>query len=108
MLSTRDLIRLTRWENAGHLPYSPILIGDQVVALAKFMAENEVSIATIEVALAEKADNASLPFFFVRHDEDFTRFHVTPGNVLAGEYLSRTKTLNEDGLVELFQYCGNK
>jgi hypothetical protein len=76
--------------------------------MAKFMAENEVPTAQLEMALAEKAENSSLTFFYVRHNENFTRFHVTPGNVLAGAYLSRTKTLNEDGLVGLFQYSSNK
>ena len=108
MLSTRDLVNLKRRENAGYAQYSPIFIGDHVVAMAKFIAENEISTPQLEMALAENAENSSLPFFYVRHDENFTRFHVTPGNVLAGAYLSRTKTLSEDGLVGLFQYCSNK
>jgi hypothetical protein len=108
MLSTSDLVSLKRREDAGCAQYSPIFIGDHAVAMAKFMAENEIPTAQLEMALAEKADDASLPFFYVRHNENFTRFHVTPGNVLAGAYLSRTKILSEDGLVGLFQYCSNK
>ena len=106
-LSSRDLIRLKRREDAGQNQYSPIFIGDHAVAMAKFMAENEVPTAQLEMALAEKADDVSLPFFYVRHNADFTRFLVTPGNLLAGSYLSKTKTLSEDGLVGLFAYCGN-
>ena len=87
--------------------YSPIFIGDRAVALAKFMAEGESPTATLEMALAEKADNDSLPLFYIRHDSDFTRFHVTPGNMSAVRYLLTPKTLSEDGLAGLFQYCSN-
>ena len=104
-ISPRDLARLKRREAAGHFQYSPILIGDQAVAMAKFMAEDEIPTAQLEMALAEKAENTSLPFFYIRHDEGFTRFIVTPGNLLAGVYVSTPKTLSKDGLVELFQYC---
>ena len=107
MLSTSDLVRMMRRENAGGNQYSPILIGDQVVAMAKFMAENAIPTAQLEMALAEKAENADLPLFYIRHDEYCTRFQVTPGNMLAAKYLSSPKTLNEDGLVGLFAYCRN-
>jgi len=106
-ISTSDLARLKRRETAGISQYSPILIGDQAVAMAKFMAENAIPTAQLEMALAEKADNASLPFFFIRHDEGFTRFLVTPGNLRAGVYVSTPKTLSRDGLVGLFEYCRN-
>ena len=76
--------------------------------MAKFMAADAMPTAQLEMALAEKAENATLPFFFVRHNEDFTQFHVSPGNLLAGAFLSRTKTLSEDGLARLFEYCSNK
>ena len=105
-ISTHDLIRLKRREAAGH--YSPILIGDQAVAMANFMAEDAMPTATLEMALAEKADNALLPFFYVRHDAGFTRFHVTSGNMLAAAYLSTPKTLTVDGLAGLFAYCSNR
>ena len=105
-ISTSDLSRLKRRQAVGH--YSPIFIGDQAVALANFMAEDAMPTATLEMALAEKADNASLPFFFIRHDASFTRFQVTPGNILAGAYLTTPKTLTVDGLVGLFEYCSNR
>ena len=104
-ISTRDLARLKRLSVAGHNQYSPILIGDHAVAMAKFMAENEIPTVQLEMALAEKADDASLPLFFVRYDDGFTRFHVTPGNMLAAAYLLTPKTLSDDGLAGLFTYC---
>ena len=107
-LSSRDLSQLKRRESTGHSQYSPILIDDHAVAMAKFMAEDEIPTATLEMALAETAENTELPFFYVRHDASFTRFQVTPGNLLAGAYLSRPKTLSVDGLAGLFQYCGNR
>ena len=103
-ISTRDLARLRRQT----AEYSPIIIGNRTVAMAKFMAENEVPTATLEMALADTADDASLPLFYVRHDDRFTRFHVTPGNMLAAAYLMSPQTLSEDGLAGLFQYCGSR
>ena len=105
LLSIRDLVRLTVRENAGYLLYSPIFIDDQAVAMAKFIAMDTSPTTKLEMAIAEKAEDASLPLFYVRHDENFIRFRVTPGNMLAMKYLSSPKTLSEDGLVELFQYC---
>ena len=105
-ISTRDLARLKRQSVTGHNQYSPIFIGDHAIAIAKFMAENEVPADTLEMALAETADDSSLPLFYVRHDDRFTRFHVTPGNMLAAAYLMSPQTLSEDGLAGLFQYCG--
>ena len=107
-ISPRDLVRLKRRENAGYNQYSPIFVGDEPVAIAKFMAEDAMPTASLEMALAEKAENSSLPFFYIRHDANFTQFQVTPGNVLAGAFLSTTKTLSEDGLVGLFGYCSNR
>ena len=107
-LSSNDLARLKRRENSGYNLYSPIFIGDRAVALAKFMAEGETPTGTLEMALAEKAEDAELPLFYIRHDPDFTRFHVSPGNLLAGTYVPTTKMLNEDGLAGLFTYCGTR
>ena len=107
-ISPRDLVRLKRRERAGYNLYSPIFVGDKPVAIAKFMAENAMPTASLEMALADKAENSPLPFFYIRHDADFTRFQVSPGNVLACSFLSGTKTLSEDGLVGLFEYCSNR
>ena len=107
-LSSNDLVRLKRRENAGYNLYSPIFVGDKPVAIAKFMAENAMPSVSLEMALAEKAENSSLPFLYIRHDAAFTRFQVSPGNVLAGAFLSTTKTLSEDGLTGLFEYCSNR
>jgi len=106
--SSRDLARLKRRENAGYNLYSPIFVGNKPVAIAKFMAEDAIPIASLEMALADKAENSSLPFFYIRHDADFIRFQVSPGNVLACSFLSTTKTLSEDGLAGLFEYCSNR
>ena len=108
LLSPCDLVRLKRREAAEHNQYSPIFIGDRAVAMAKFMAADAMPTASLEMALAEKAENSSLPFFYIRHDANFTQFQVSPGNVLAGAFLSRTKTLSEDGLAGLFEYCSNR
>jgi len=107
-ISSSDLSRLKRRAAAGHFQYSPIFVGDQAVAMANFMAEDAMPTTQLEMALAEKADNTALPFFFIRHDEGFTRFQVTPGNMLAAAYLSTPKTLTVDGLAGLFEYCRNR
>jgi len=108
LLSPRDLVRLQRRESAGYNLYSPIFVGDKPIAIAKFMAENTVPTVSLEMAFADKAENSPLPFFLIQHDANFTRFQVSPGNVLAGAFLSGTKTLSEDGLTGLFEYCSNR
>ena len=108
MMSTSDLVRLMRRKNTGRALYSPILIDNKPVALAAFLAEDEILDTPLEEALAEKAEDSELPFFYIRYDPDFTQFEVTPGNIHAGFYLSTTKVLTEDGLTELFMYCLNK
>lgn len=87
--------------------YSPILYGDRTVALAKFMPENTALAGWLEMALNEEAENNALPLFYVRHDKNFLRFRVTPGNMRATKYLSSPKTLTKEGLTKLFQYCCN-
>jgi len=101
-----DFARLKRREAAGHIQYSPIFIDGHHVAMAKFMAECTVLTTSQEMALDEKAEMAKVPLFYVRHDSNFTRFQVTPGNILAASFVPIPKTLSEDGLVALFEYCG--
>jgi len=104
-ISPCDLAQLKRQKVTGNYSYTPVLLGDQAVAMAMFMAEAEIPADTLEMALAEKADGDELPLFYIRHNHGFTRFWVTPGNARAGLYLSKTKTLNHDGLSGLFTYC---
>ncbi len=99
---------MQRREKAGHTQYSPIFIGDRTVAMTQFMPEDAIPNNELEMALAEKAEYAALPFFHIRYDTGFTRFHVTPGNMPAAAYLSATKMLNGEGLLELFEYCRNR
>ncbi|MCL2305327.1 MAG: hypothetical protein FWC43_08295 [Planctomycetaceae bacterium] len=105
LILTRELARVKRWETAGHATYSPILIDDRPVAMVKFMAENVVPPATLKMALGEKAENASLPLFLIRWDEESMWFHVTPCNKRAGVHLSASAWLSVDELLQLFDYC---
>ena len=105
LISQTDLVQLKRQKTTGNYSYTPVVYDDQTIALTVFMAEDEIPADTLEMALAEKADGDELPLFYIRHNHGFTRFWVTPGNARAGLYLSKTKTLNHDGLSGLFTYC---
>ena len=105
LILTRELARMKRREAAGHVTYSPILIDDRLVAMVKFMAENVAPPAMLKMALAEKAENTSLPLFLIRWDEETMWFHVTPCNQRAGVHLSAATWLSVDELLQLFDYC---
>jgi len=105
LILTRELARMKRREATGHTTYSPILIEDQPVAMVKFMANDATPPATLQMTLNEKAQNASLPLFLIRWDEETMWFHVTPCNQRAGVHLSAATWLSVDELLQLFDYC---
>jgi len=105
LILTRELARMKRREAAGHVTYSPILIDDRPVAMVKFMAEDVAPPAMLKMALAEKAEHASLPLFMIRCDEDSMWFHVTPCNQRAGVHLTAATWMSVDELLQLFDYC---
>ena len=105
LILTRELASMKRREAAGYTTYSPILIDDRPVAMVKFMAENATPPATLQMTLIEKAENASLPLFLIRWDEESMWFHVTPCNHRAGVHLTAATWLSVDELLQLFDYC---
>ena len=105
LILTRELTRMKRREAAGYTTYSPILIDDRPVAMVKFMAADATPPAMLRMALTEKAENALLPLFLIRWDEESMWFHVTPCNQRAGIHLSATTWLSVDELLQLFDYC---
>ena len=105
LIFTRELERMQRLEAAGYSLYSPILMGDRLVAMTKFHMESEPLTATLKMVLAEKAENASLPLFFIQGDKDFDWFRVTPGNERAGVHLTAPAWFSLDELLQLFEYC---
>jgi hypothetical protein len=105
LILTRELALMKRRETAGHVTYSPILIDDRPVAMVKFMEEDAAPPATLKMTLAEKAQNASLPLFLIRWDEESMWFHVTPCNQRAGIHLTAATWFSIDELLQLFDYC---
>jgi hypothetical protein len=105
LILTRELDRMKRREVAGYTTYSPILIDDRPVAMVKFMSEDATPPTELKMALAEKAENAFLPLFLIRCDEDSRWFHVTPCNGRAGVHLSAPTWHSIDELLQLFDHC---
>lgn len=56
-------------------------------------------------ALKGLADAAAIPFFLVRYADDFSLYHVTPGNAAACALVPEPTSLNEPDWIRLLYRC---
>lgn len=88
--------------------YSPIMYGDEVVALVKFVRDDVEPIGrdhSIYMELSAAGDENALPFFLIQHDVQCSYFTVTPGNAAAREHIFCKVEMNLDELKQLFDHC---
>jgi hypothetical protein len=103
-----QIARLRRYENLGFQLYSPIFINRQLVSITKLIHEQAKPIEyddLVFIALCEKANNAGVPFFLIRYDDELAWFYVTPGNTQARTLLTAAVYLNRAELLEMFGHC---
>ena len=88
--------------------YSPIMYGDEIVALVKFVRDDAEQIGrdhSIYMELSAVGNENALPFFLVRNDTNYAYFTVTPGNAAAREHIFCTVEMNQTELKQLFDHC---
>ena len=88
--------------------YSPIMYGDEIVALVKFVRDDMEQIGRdhpVYMELSAAGNENALPFFLIRNDADYAYFTVTPGNAAAREHIFCTVEMNQTELKQLFDHC---
>ena len=88
--------------------YSPIMYGNEIVALAKFVREDAEPIGRdhpVYLELSAAGEKTALPFFLIDCDANLGYFTVTPGNAAAREHIFCKVEMNLDELQQLFDHC---